>query len=139
MTETDTYAASGREKRVTKSITFSASPADQRFLAALETLVATGCYESFSDLCKQALRAMLFLVEGKGAAVATASLEQEVRDLQLKVAALEGQLFSLQAGAAGQRAIALEPANGLSAPQPASARSPADPLLQRLGPLLEDF
>ena len=108
-------------------------------MAALETLVATGCYESFSDLCKQALRAMLLLVEGKGAAVATASLEQEVRDLQLKVAALEGQLFSLQAGAAGQRAIALEPANGLSAPQPASARSPADPLLQRLGPLLEDF
>ena len=111
MTETDTYAASGREKRVTKSITFSASPADQRFLAALETLVATGCYESFSDLCKQALRAMLLLVEGKGAAVATASLEQEVRDLQLKVAALEGQLFSLQAGAADQRAIALESSN----------------------------
>lgn len=146
MTEPENRAVAGREKRVTKSVIFGTSASDQRLLASLETLVAKGCYDSFGDLCKQALRHMLLLAEGRETPVTTAFLEQELRDLQLKVAALEGQVASLQGYSSHplqshgeqKQAIAPEPTNGHSISK-LDPPLPEDPLLKRLSPLLEDF
>ena len=46
-------------KKTNKSITFTPEAADQTLLAAIEAALTQEQYDSFSDLCKQALQLLL--------------------------------------------------------------------------------
>jgi Arc/MetJ-type ribon-helix-helix transcriptional regulator len=103
-------------------VKFASTEADQRLLRAVDHLLETGSYASFSDLCKAALRLMLF---SPSVAPSGSSSDQSLEELRQQVQQLAERLTQLEAK--------------LGEP-PAEDPVPAvDPLLSRLAPLLEDF
>lgn len=100
-------------------VKFASTQADQTLLRAVEQLLDTESYANFSDLCKAALRLMLFspgVPSGTLPEAALEELRQQVQQLAERLTQLEQKL------------------------EEATAEPPeVDPLLSRLAPLLEDF
>jgi Arc/MetJ-type ribon-helix-helix transcriptional regulator len=104
-----------------KLVKFAAAEADQRLLQAVEQMLATESYPSFSELCKAALRLMLFSPTARSDAASELGLEE----LRQQVQQLANRLTQLE--------------QKLEAPADPPSLLEADPLLSRLAPLLEDF
>ena len=99
-------------------VKFASTQADQTLLRTIEQLLETKSYASFSDLCKAALRLMLFSPSAPAETPPEAleELRQQVQQLAERLTQLEQKL------------------------EEATAEPPeVDPLLSRLAPLLEDF
>ncbi|HEY9805041.1 MAG TPA: hypothetical protein V6D04_00615 [Candidatus Obscuribacterales bacterium] len=76
-------------KKTNKSVTFSPETADQTLLEAIEQALSEEQYDSFSDLCKQALQQTLL--------AAQAAPVKEVVDLATLLAPLQQQIAQLEA------------------------------------------
>ncbi|MEM6277388.1 MAG: hypothetical protein AAF714_10610, partial [Pseudomonadota bacterium] len=91
--------------------------------------------QSFSDLCKQALHQYLLSREPTQSVLLFMELQHQIAQLGARVAALEDET-SIKA-AFSQSAPTASPAEPDATGQVPAA--PVDPVLNRLGPLLEDF
>ncbi|WP_088890110.1 ribbon-helix-helix domain-containing protein [Leptolyngbya ohadii] len=74
-----------------RSVWFTATDADQLLLQTIDDLLEAGDYSSFSDLCKQALRAWL-LPDEPQTDPSLMMLQQQMMALQLQVNQLSQQL-----------------------------------------------
>ncbi|NJO41408.1 MAG: hypothetical protein HC769_13665 [Cyanobacteria bacterium CRU_2_1] len=154
---------SDRKERSSWVVRFAPTEADQILRQAIDKALQDKSYESFSDLCKQALRQLFFPSEAPQLNVEFASalhhaeltaLQQQIVALQIQIAKLEGSAGVQQAcyvgrleqriGDLGDRLDRLEskldshPPTALPEPAPPPVEA-IDPLLSRLAPLLEDF
>lgn len=136
-----------------KTVTFVLDT-DQELLTAIDQFVANSDFASFSDFCKVAAQQYL-----QQATTVTsdqeAAAQGETQDLKLRVAALEKRLQDLtndhfrlntlegDVTKLIERVDRLTEEGEQDAPtpssKPASKRVAADPVLARLGHLLEDF
>ncbi|MDX2273753.1 MAG: hypothetical protein NW237_17630 [Cyanobacteriota bacterium] len=152
----------------TKKITVSFSSADDlELLERIELQVGSLSSGNFSELCKQALRAFLAstppaTLPGEDSAVGRAESDAVVNEvvladpaiaiMQQQLIALDERLRSLESGQQrlpklekelsklAQAVQALrEPSVEAPQPTPAKPDYSRDPLLSRLGPLLESF
>jgi|GEM_PF-2193356 Arc/MetJ-type ribon-helix-helix transcriptional regulator len=146
-----------------RSVWFSASDADQLLLQTIDHLLEAGDYSSFSELCKQSLRAWLLPDEPQSDSTLVL-LQQQMVALQLQVnqltqqlalspapvspepiAALEAQVIALMERVADLEQCAAQANFSERSQEPAQTLTPvmpvreADPLLDRLVTLLEDF
>ena len=122
-------------KSIRKSVSFDDSDGDQALLDAIATQQSKH-QQSFSDLCKQALHQYLLSREPTQSVLLFMELQHQIAQLGVRVAALEDETSI--AAAFGQSAVQT------AAPGEPDAASqdpvvPVDPILNRLGPLLEDF
>lgn len=91
--------------KVGQVVRFTHSEADQVLLQAVSTALKDGTYDSFSALCKQALRSFLLPEHSSSSALTVASaspqfasaesltaLKQQMTTLQLQMARLEGAI-----------------------------------------------
>ena len=147
--------------RVKKTVTFTQSDADQVLLKAVEVALAQEQYGSFGELCKQALKQFLGARKSKASAPNLLKFAQQLIELQrqffdfkeassvqaakrfegleLQIADLQLQLQQLEAKLE-QMPTCSEPEPDCSTTVPiAESTAQADPLLNRLGSLLEDF
>lgn len=130
-------------KSIRKSVSFDDSDGDRALLDAIAQAL-TGQLatqqQSFSDLCKQALRQYLLSREPTQSVVLFMELQQQIAQLQVRVATLEE---ASSAFTSPEPAPSVPEAHGLSEPMPPPAtdetETPNDPMLNRLGPLLDDF
>jgi chromosome segregation ATPase len=76
-------------KKTNKSVTFSPETADQTLLEAIEQALSEEQYDSFSDLCKQALQQTLLAAQA-------APVKEDV-DLAILLAPLQQQIAQLEA------------------------------------------
>nr|WP_290227951.1 hypothetical protein [Trichocoleus desertorum] len=83
-------------KKTNKSITFTPEAADQTLLAAIEQALTKEQYDSFSDLCKQALQQALLDTESAQLANSNIDLEAVLAPIQQQVAQLEAKLLTSQ-------------------------------------------
>ncbi|MGE5658614.1 MAG: hypothetical protein ACM37W_18605 [Actinomycetota bacterium] len=79
------------KKQISTSVTFTEDAADQTLLAAIEKELAGQQYQTFSNLCKQALWQFLSVSESAGPSPSFLRLEQRILELQQKLAELETQ------------------------------------------------
>lgn len=114
-------------KSVRKTVTFDGSNSDQSLLDAIETELRQKQHGSFGELCKIALHQFLLSREPTQSVILFMELERQIAELQSRVAQIE-------ASGSGPPIERLEDAATVKADKP-----PADPLLARLSPLLEDF
>lgn len=139
-----------RKDKSSRVVRFAQTEADLELLRAIDSALESQSYSSFSDLCKQALHD--FLLSPKPTSDAGATLHQQLIALQLQVARLEGAAQAWQSCPIGRleqqltqlgdRLEQLElkaESQTVSASEPESPATEPDPLLMRLGPLLEDF
>ncbi|MGB3403981.1 MAG: hypothetical protein WBA77_14955 [Microcoleaceae cyanobacterium] len=181
-------------KKFIQSVTFTEDDADMALLEAIEKELSAAKYQTFSNLCKQALWQFLSVAESTSASEnnpASNPLQQQLVQLQAQLGELEHTILTeeknqftrvearlnrlaqqvaqvqanldlqaLQVGVSSsppasaqppqQQAIRpLEPSPAPQPPQkPATqppqpqekvAEAPADPLLKRIGSLIEDF
>jgi chromosome segregation ATPase len=172
--QTSPVRGGDRKDKSSRTVKFAATEADQALLQAVEqTLEAKSL--SFSDLCKQSLQHWL----NPAGQQSDVPLQQQILDLQMQVARLEGkeearQRYALrrleqQMRELSDRLESLErkefleqqvrqltdrlarleiPGGAIALPNPPlpeplplepSHPQEVDPLLNRLGPLLEDF
>ncbi|WP_416666623.1 hypothetical protein [Egbenema bharatensis] len=151
--------------KVGQMIRFTASEADQMLLKAVEQAMKGGEYESFSALCKQALRKFL-LDQDASPPPSDPELQNQMATLQRQMARLEGaiemqrsmslrqleqKMVQLEQQVVQQVAqvadrldnlesrINLQPVELSSAEASPPPTPEPDPLLDRLAPLLEDF
>ncbi|MBD2095059.1 hypothetical protein H6F90_07800 [Trichocoleus sp. FACHB-591] len=91
-------------KKTNKSITFTPEAADQTLLVAIEAALTEAQYDSFSDLCKQALQQTLLAAEPTQSVnhdvshaidfeSALAPIQQQVDRLEAKLVANQSQQF----------------------------------------------
>ncbi|MEO0351660.1 MAG: hypothetical protein AAF282_16600 [Cyanobacteria bacterium P01_A01_bin.15] len=122
-------------KSIRKSVSFDDSDGDQALLDAIATQQSKH-QQSFSDLCKQALHQYLLSREPTQSVLLFMELQHQIAQLGVRVAALEDET-SITA-AFSQSAM---PTASLEEPDATSQApiAPTDPVLNRLGPLLEDF
>jgi uncharacterized coiled-coil protein SlyX len=140
-------------------VTFKRTKADQALLKAVMQQLADEPGLTFSDLCKQALQRWLVATETSAAVLVLMELQQQVADLQHQVTTLEQQVLHHDTGAIARldarlddltdRLAHLSPGVTAEAqdplPEEAIAVEPTppepdlDPLLSRLGGLLEEF
>ncbi|HEY9861888.1 MAG TPA: hypothetical protein V6D16_20485 [Candidatus Obscuribacterales bacterium] len=87
-------------KKTNKSITFTPEAADQTLLAAIEQALTDKQYDSFSDLCKQALQQALLDTESarltNSDTNSNMGLEAVLAPIQQQVAQLEAKLLASQ-------------------------------------------
>ncbi|MBD6615820.1 plasmid segregation centromere-binding protein ParR [Komarekiella sp. 'clone 1'] len=84
-------------KKVVKSVTFNPGVADESLLAQVESHLEKQPDKTFSDLCKEALWQSLCVPESGrpgSKTAATASVEQQIGELQRQVAGLEERFFA---------------------------------------------
>jgi hypothetical protein len=145
---------SGKPKSSLKSsyvVRFVQTETDQDLLLAIEQALEEETYKSFSDLCKQALRRLLFPSGTEPSLPMVAVLEQQVMTLQLQMMQLEQRSKESQThtiSALEQRIQQLsdrvtqleqQPRSHAQLPEDAASPSEPDPLLSRLAPFLDDF
>ncbi|MEP0911680.1 ribbon-helix-helix domain-containing protein [Leptolyngbya sp. GB1-A1] len=160
---TGTHFIGNQTSYCNRSVWFAVTDADQLLLQTIDHLLEAGDYSSFSELCKQALRAWL-LPDDPQADSTLIVLQQQIVALQLQVNQLSQQLSQAPAPAPAEPIVVLEAqvtalmervahleqcaAEGdpLELPQdctkiavPGMPVREADPLLNRLVALLEDF
>ena len=116
-------------KSIRKTVTFDDSDGDRALLDAIATHQSEH-EQSFSDLCKQALRQYLLGREPTQPILLFMEQQQQIAQLTIRVTALEERT-----------AAPLEPSHeDESADQPEpEPEAVDDPVLNRLGPLLDDF
>jgi hypothetical protein len=146
-------------------VTFKRTKADRALLKAVEQALADRPELSFSDLCKQALQRWLIANETSAAVLLLAELQQQVTVLNEQLATIEQQVLQAETGAIArldrqmatlaERLAQLEQADSMVVDEAVTAVEPVsdgvdgadepgepkpdDPLLDRLGGLLEDF
>jgi metal-responsive CopG/Arc/MetJ family transcriptional regulator len=152
--------------KVGQVVRFTASEADQTLLQAVEQAMKGGEYESFSSLCKQALRKFLLERQDVSPPTPDPELRSQMATLQRQIARLEGaigmqrtmslraleqQVSQIEQQVVQQMAQVVDRLDTLESRinlQPVELASPdaspppppePDPLLDRLAPLLEDF
>ena len=134
-------------KSIRKSVSFDDSDGDRILLDAIATHQANH-QQSFSDLCKQALHQYLLSREPTPSVMLFMELQHQIAQLGVRVAALEDNTSI---------SSAFHPANGtlselsptdteaMTTTEPAAVTANEDPqpvddpVLNRLGPLLDDF
>ncbi len=128
-------------KSIRKSVSFDDSDGDRVLLDAIATHQAEQ-QQTFSDLCKQALRQYLLNREPTQSVMLFMELQHQITQLRVRVAALEDNSNI----AAAFEPPAAEPVTSQTAtPVPETSEEnkedtlPDDPVLSRLGPLLDDF
>ena len=147
--------------RVKKTVTFTQSDADQVLLKAVEVVLAQKEYGSFGELCKHALKQFLGARKSKASAPNLLKFAQQLLELQrqffdfkeassartaerfeeldLQIANLQTQLQQLETKLEQMPVRSkLEPDRSTTVPL-AESTAQSDPLLNRLGSLLEDF
>lgn len=135
-------------KPVRKMLLFGNSEHDQALWKAVESELEQKQYKSFSELCKAALHQFLLGRNPNQSILLFIELEKQIAGLQHRVMELEevgnaSMLERLNALEAQLEQFKAKPQQNLShslqdeveAPAP----EPTDPLLARLGPLLEEF
>ena len=143
-----------RADRIKKTVTFTQSAADRGLLKAVELLLAGGEYASFGELCKQALREFVSTPESNESAPDLLQFAQQLMELQrqffdFKETVAEREVRSAEQ-VGSQIADLRDQLQQLESklnqsPIPESEKTiavpvaEADPLLDRLGALLEDF
>lgn len=141
-------------KPVRKMLLFGNGEHDQALWEAIEVELEKQQYKSFGDLCKTALHQFLLGRDPNQSVLLFIELEKQIASLQHRVLQLEEvgnatvleRLQSLESQLAQsegkhQRAAdnAFHPNPDQDPPTTEQERSPTDPLLARLGPLLEEF
>ncbi|MEM6255908.1 MAG: hypothetical protein AAF821_23605 [Cyanobacteria bacterium P01_D01_bin.156] len=128
-------------KSIRKSISFDDSDGDRALLDAI-AIHQSEQQQTFSDLCKQALRQYLLNREASQPVMLFMELQHQLTQLNIRVAALERSTHS---PATFEQKISEEPlASELTASEPEEQvldieEPNNDPVLSRLGPLLDDF
>ena len=141
-------------KSVRKTITFGSSDTDQSLLDAISTELRHGNHGSFSELCKAALHQFLLSREPTQSVILFMELERQIAELQSRIThleargsfatierleVLEAQMVSIsETNQSFSDTSATVDSETVSDQQPAEP-TVIDPLLARLGPLLEDF
>lgn len=142
-------------------VTFKRSKADQALLKAVKQVLADDPSLSFSDLCKQGLQRWLVASETSAAVLVLMELQQQVTRLQQQMASVEQQVLQDDTGAIARldsrldelaaRLEQMEPgvthgevpisdeAIAIPDDETPEAEPDPDPLLSRLGGLLEEF
>jgi len=150
-------------------VTFKRTKADRALLKAVEQVLADRPDLTFNDLCKQALERWLVANETSAAVLMLTELQQQVTVLNEQIATLEKQVLQAETGAIArldaqvatltERLAQLEQSppvliNNEDAATAATDQTtdeldesdaappdpePDDPLLSRLGGLLEEF
>lgn len=77
-------------KKVNKTVTFTAKIEEQNLLETVELELSKGKYDSFSVLCKQALKA--FLLTPESPTTANRQLEQQLTQLQSQLTEIKQAL-----------------------------------------------
>lgn len=142
----------GKPAQLSQTVTFSKSKPDLALLKAIQQRLADGSESTFSDLCKEALRHFLLATETSASVIMLMDLQQQVTELQVKLDHAEQALTTNQANGQRQiddRFVALTKRleqleqevnpDRISEAPPAKVELKPDPLLSRLGPLLEEF
>ena len=158
-----------RKKKQLKSVEFARDVADRTLLAAVEAELEKQPHKTFSDLCKEALWQFLYVSESLLPASKVGQLEKQIVNIEERLASVEERIgareasrlnelesqirqLSLQMGQlaiAGDRSASDRPPRASSPPPPPPEPEPEpenlpppqpiDPLLSRLGSLLDDF
>jgi TolA-binding protein len=150
--------------KTNKQVEFTNEAADETLLAAVDNELAKQPHKTFSDLCKEALWQLLYVPESvRPCSDKLSQLESQITQLQGQLASLEQRIAAKEASRldtleshlqqlslqVGQLATAID-SGGFSAPRsqpqpPEEETAPlpppqeVDPLLSRLGSLLDDF
>lgn len=128
-------------KSIRKSVSFDDSDGDRALLDAIATH-QTDYPQSFSDLCKQALRQYLLSREPTQSVMLFMELQHQIAQLGVRVAALEDNTSIPSAfhPAPELPSTDVEAAHTEAAATAKYTNQPVDdPILARLGPLLDDF
>ncbi len=114
--------ASPSAKRLTKSVTFTCSSEELVLLKAIDNELKNKKFPTFSELCKQALRHLLLPTSNE-------QIEQRIIGLEAQLIELTERLVFIEAKLNDDSAEHVE----------IKEETVADPVLDRLRPLLEDF
>ncbi len=146
-------------KKVVKSVTFNPEITDESLLAQVENYLEAQPDKTFSDLCKEALWKVLCVpesVEPASNAANSTTIEQKIGEMQGQISgfeerffakeshrleAMESQMLQLTQQVA-KLAIALgqQPSTYIPPdPKPEFEPQEVDPVISRLGELLDDF
>ncbi len=135
-------------KSIRKSVSFDDSDGDRALLDAIATHQADH-QQSFSDLCKQALRQYLLSREPTQSVMLFMELQHQIAQLGVRVAALEDNTSIASAfhhspaselTSADIGAINTHTEEAIATVHEEYTNKPVDdPILTRLGPLLDDF
>lgn len=132
-------------KSIRKSVSFDDSDGDRALLDAIATH-QTDHPQSFSDLCKQALRQYLLSREPTQSVTLFMELQHQIAQLTVRVAALEDNTSIPSAFHQGPTSELLSTDIESGHTETAATvheehtNEPVDdPILTRLGPLLDDF
>ncbi len=148
----------------TRNVEFTDEAADETLLAAVENELVKQPNKTFSDLCKEALWQLLYVPESvRPDSNKLSQLEAQIIQLQGQLASLEQRMAAREASRldkleghlqqlslqVGQLATAID-SGGFTVsaskvipveekPEPLPPPQEVDPLLSRLGALLDDF
>lgn len=133
-------------KSIRKSVSFDDSDGDRALLDAIATHQSKH-QQSFSDLCKQALRQYLLSREPTQSVMLFMELQHQIAQLGTRVAALEdnASISSVFNSAAktdnptDTETAAIVTDTQTTDTGTATDEADSDPVLSRLGPLLDDF
>jgi len=114
--------ASPPAKRLTKPVTFIYSPEEQVLLKAIDNELKSKKFSTFSELCKHALRQLLLPATHD-------QIEQRITGLETQLTELTERLVLIEAKLNDDSEESTEIKEEIV----------ADPVLDRLRPLLEDF
>jgi hypothetical protein len=114
--------ASPSTKRLTKPVTFTYSPEEQVLLKAIDNELKNKKFSTFSELCKHALRQLLLPTTND-------QIEQRITGLEAQLTELTERLVLIEAKLNDDSTEHIE----------IKEETAADPVLDRLRPLLEDF
>lgn len=118
-------------KSIRKTVTFDDSDGDRSLLDAIATHQSEH-EQSFSDLCKQALHQYLLSREPTQPILLFMEQQQQIAQLNIRVTALEK-------GTAPSPELS-DTAESVDQDEPIESEPDVDdPVLNRLGPLLDDF
>lgn len=129
-------------KSIRKSVSFDDSDGDRALLDAIaQALTSQSATEpqSFSDLCKQALRQYLLSREPTPSVLLFMELQQQIAQLQVRVATLEAASAAITSPETASSVSTIQELSEPVSPQTANETEDSDPVLDRLGPLLDDF
>lgn len=146
-------------KKVVKSVTFNPEIADESLLAQVENYLEAQPDKTFSDLCKEALWKVLCVpesVQSASNAANSTTIEQKIGEMQGQISDFEERFFAKEshrlegmesqmlqltqqvaklAIALGQQPLTYIPPD----PEPEFEPQEVDPVISRLGELLDDF
>ncbi len=135
-------------KSIRKSISFDDSDGDRALLDAIATHQSEH-QQSFSELCKQALRQYLLSREPTQSVMLFMELQHQIAQLGARVAAIEDNTSITSAfSPTVEKDISAEAPTLINGTDSATANdessndedsADSDPIISRLAPLLEDF